>query len=336
MTQKKHTVDLAEDDRAELESFVSSGVHRTQDVTRARILLKADEGATDEEICNALGCGESTPYRARKRYADRGIAAVHRRKPDRDYERKLDGDDEARLIALVNSEPPDGRARWTLRLLADRLVTLDEIGHESISHQTVHEVLKKNELQPHRSKQWVIPPEQDTDFIYHMEDVLSLYREPYDPERPVVCFDEHPKQLLKQVEQPCPAEPGAVAREDYQYECNGTKNLFLASEPLAGWRTVRIKDRRTTEDWVYFIQHLVDQHYPDADCIRVVLDNLNTHNPAAFYEFFEPTEARRILDKLEFHFTPVHGRWLCRPSTYYRSGQHALSASGTISRSDFA
>lgn len=156
----------------------------------------------------------------------------------------------------------------------------------------------------------MIPPDHDTEFVYHMEDVLSLYREPYDPDRPLVCFDEHPTQLIKQVKQPRPAEPGTVAREDYQYKPNGTKNLFLASEPLAGWRAVRVKDRRTTKDWVYFIQHLVDQHYPDAECIRVVLDNLNTHKPAAFYEFFEPAEARRLLDKLEFHFTPVHGSWL--------------------------
>ena len=143
MTQKKHTVDLSEDSRAELESFVSSGVHRAEDITRARILLKADDGATDEEICRAIDCSNSTPYRARKNYADRGIAAVHRRNPDRDYERKLDGDDEARLIALANSEPPDGCAHWTLRLLADKFVTLDEIDHESLSHQTVHEVFKK-------------------------------------------------------------------------------------------------------------------------------------------------------------------------------------------------
>lgn len=143
-----------------------------------------------------------------------------------------------------------------------------------------------------------------------MEDVLSLYREPYDPARPLVCFDEHPLQLVKQVRDPHPAEPGTVAREDYHYKPQGTKNLFLAAEPLKGWRTVTVKDRRTTEDWVTFMKHLVDEHYPDADCIRVVLDNLNTHNPAAFYEYFEPAEARRLLDQLEFHFTPVHGSWL--------------------------
>ena len=156
----------------------------------------------------------------------------------------------------------------------------------------------------------MIPPEQDTEFVYHMEEVLALYHEPYDPDQPVVCFDEHPTELTKEVCEPLPAKPGRVAREDYQYEPNGVKNMFLAAEPLAGWRTVTITDRRTTEDWVVFMRYLVDEHYPDADCIRVVLDNLSTHNPVAFYDFFEPAEARRLLNKLEFHFTPVHGSWL--------------------------
>ena len=156
----------------------------------------------------------------------------------------------------------------------------------------------------------MIPPDQSTEFVYHMEDVLSLYREPYDADRPVVCFDEHPFELVKHVREPRPAKPGTVAHEDYHYKPQGTKNLFLASEPLDGWRTVTVKDRRTTEDWVTFMKQLVDEHYPDADCIRVVLDNLSTHKPEAFYEFFEPAEARRLLNKLEFHFTPVHGSWL--------------------------
>jgi transposase len=143
MTEKKYTVDLSEDERIELESFVSSGVHRAEDITRARILLKADDGATDQEISHALNCSEMTPYRARKRYADRGIAAVHRRNPDRNYERKLDGEDEARLIALATGEPPEGYSQWSLRLLADELVVLEEIDYESISHETVRQVLKK-------------------------------------------------------------------------------------------------------------------------------------------------------------------------------------------------
>lgn len=143
-----------------------------------------------------------------------------------------------------------------------------------------------------------------------MENVLSLYQEPYDSDRPVVCFDEHPTQLVKHVFEPQSAEPGQVERDDYQYKPQGTKNLFLASEPLAGWRQVAITERRTTEDWIEFMQTLVDEYYPDVECLRVVLDNLNTHNPSAFYDYLPPAEARRLLDTLEFHFTPVHGSWL--------------------------
>lgn len=143
MSRKKYTVDLTEDQQDELENFISSGVHRTQEVTRARILLKVDEDWTDKGISEALDCSVSTVKRMRERFTEDGIAAIHRCDPDREYERKLDGEDEAHLIALANREPPDGRARWTLRLLADKLVTLEEINHESVSHQTVHEVLKK-------------------------------------------------------------------------------------------------------------------------------------------------------------------------------------------------
>lgn len=148
MPNKQYIVDLSEDERTELESFVSSGVHKAEDITRARILLKADDGATDAEISRALDCSMSTPYRARKRYADRGIAAVHRRNPDRDYERKLDGDEEARLIKLACSDPPEGYSQWSLRLLADELVILEEIDHESISYETVRQVLKKTNSSP--------------------------------------------------------------------------------------------------------------------------------------------------------------------------------------------
>ena len=143
MSRKKYTVDLTEDQQDELEDFISSGIHRTQEVTRARILLKVDDGWTDKDTSEALDCGVSTVKRMRERFTEDGIAAIHRRDPDRDYERKLDGEDEARLIALSNSEPPNGRARWTLRLLADKLVTLEAIDHESVSHQTVFKVLKK-------------------------------------------------------------------------------------------------------------------------------------------------------------------------------------------------
>jgi len=143
MSRKQHVVDLSDEERRTLEWFISTGERKAEDITRARILLKANEGLTDAEICEHLGCSIGTPYRARKNYCERGLAAIHRRKPDREYDLKLDGDAEARLIKLACSEPPEGHSRWTLHLLADELVTLDEIDFESISHETVRQRLKK-------------------------------------------------------------------------------------------------------------------------------------------------------------------------------------------------
>jgi hypothetical protein len=143
-----------------------------------------------------------------------------------------------------------------------------------------------------------------------MEDVLDLYAEPYDPQYPVVCFDESPYQLISEVRQPLPVHPGQPARYDYEYRREGTCNLFMFFEPLQGWRHAEVTDRRTAQDFAYCMQDLVDVHFPQATVISVVLDNLNTHTPAALYATFPPVEACRILRKLDFHYTPKHGSWL--------------------------
>lgn len=143
-----------------------------------------------------------------------------------------------------------------------------------------------------------------------MEDVLDLYEEPYDPERPTVCFDETNKQLIEEKCSPLPAKPGQPECYDYEYKRNGTRNLFMFCEPQAGWRHIEVTQRRTMQDFAKQMQWLVDVAYPNADTIRLVLDNLNTHKPASLYETFAPAEARRILKKLEFHHTPKHGSWL--------------------------
>ena len=143
-----------------------------------------------------------------------------------------------------------------------------------------------------------------------MEDVLDLYGEPYDPTRPVVCFNETATQLLADVRAPLPAQPGRPQREDYEYRRAGTRNLFLTCEPLAGRRHVAITERRTMADFAHQMQWLVDVAYPHAPVVRVVLDNLNTHRMASLYETFPPAEARRIVKRLEFHHTPKHASWL--------------------------
>ena len=143
-----------------------------------------------------------------------------------------------------------------------------------------------------------------------MEDVLDLYAEPYDPQRPVVCFDETSTQLLADVREPLPAKPGRPRREDYEYQRVGTRNLFLTCEPRRGWRYVVITRQRTMQDFAHRMRWLVDEAYPDVPVIRLVLDNLNTHRMASLYETYPASEARRIAERLEIHHTPKHGSWL--------------------------
>lgn len=143
-----------------------------------------------------------------------------------------------------------------------------------------------------------------------MEDVLELYAEAYDPRYPVVCFDESPYQLIREVRIPLPVECGKPARYDYEYRREGTCNLFMFFQPLVGWRHIKVTARRTAKDYAECMKELVDEHFPDAVLISVVQDNLNTHTGAALYEAFAPAEARRLLDKLDFRYTPKHGSWL--------------------------
>lgn len=143
-----------------------------------------------------------------------------------------------------------------------------------------------------------------------MEGTLDLYEQPDDPKRPRVCFDERPCQLVDHLVVPLPPQPGRIAREDYEYRRQGTCNLFVYFDPFRGWRHMEVTPRRTKQDFARCMQRLVDEFYPDAEVIRVVLDNLNTHTPSALYQTFPPEEARRLLRRLEFHYTPKHASWL--------------------------
>ena len=311
---KKYQVTLTESERAALAQRVSVGHDPARDLTHARILLKADSGPhgpawKDEAIAMAVDTSLSTIARVRQRFAEQGLtAATRRRTPRREYRRKLDGEQEAHLVALVCSSPPEGYSRWSLRLLADRMVELTDL--DTLSYQTTRRVLKRNELKPWLREQWVIPPKANAEFVWHMEDVLAVYTRPYDSRFPQVCMDELSKQLVADAHQPLPMQPGQPARVDYEYERNGTANLFLFCEPLRGQRWVTVTDHRTKIDWAHQIKELVDVRYPDAERIVLVMDNLNTHSPASLYEAFPPAEAKRLADKLEIHYTPKHGSWL--------------------------
>ena len=159
-------------------------------------------------------------------------------------------------------------------------------------------------------KGWVIPPKSNSSFVAHMEQVLDVYKRPYSPSNPMVCMDESPKQLIKETRVPLEMKSGSEKRVDYEYQRCGVCNIFLACEPLAGKRFLKITERKTKKDWAQFIEKLSDVHYPNADKITLVMDNLNTHTPSALYETFQPDKAKRLWDRFEFVYTPKHGSWL--------------------------
>jgi len=159
-------------------------------------------------------------------------------------------------------------------------------------------------------KGWVIPPLENSDFVAYMESVLDVYKVPYNASIPVVCMDEPPKQLIKETKVPIAIRPGCGTREDYEYERCGVVNIFMANEPLAGKRFVKVTDQKTKKDWAAFIKEIADDWYPSAEKIRLVMDNLATHKAAALYDAFAPQEAKRIWDRFEFIYTPKHGSWL--------------------------
>jgi hypothetical protein len=165
-------------------------------------------------------------------------------------------------------------------------------------------------LKPWRTQRFCIPPEQNAAFVAAMEDVLEVYRRPYDPKRPQVCIDETSKQLLEHTRIPIPASPGTLARVDDEYKRCGTANIFLCVEPITGETNVEATEHRAKVDFAHFIRDLCDGPYRDAEKLVVVMDNLNTHSTASLYEAFPPDKARRLAEKLEIHHTPKHGSWL--------------------------
>jgi transposase len=307
----RYRVELDQGERSDLTALLSGGRHAARKLRRAQILLAVDAGANDDEIARSVGVGGSTVYRTKRRFVLGGLEAALSEEPRPGASRKLSGKEEALLVATACSEPPEGRARWTLELLAGELVRLTE--HEDLSRETVRRRLAENGLKPWRRHMWCIP-QVDGEYVARMEDVLDLYAEAPDPRRPVVCFDESPVQLIGEVRQPIPAEPGQCERYDYEYRRNGTVNLFVVLDAHRPWRKVKVTARRAAEDYAQCMRELVDVDYPDAEQIRVVQDNLSTHSPGALYQAFPPAEARRILRRLEFHYTPQarqlaqHGR----------------------------
>src|SRR5580698_9871639 len=303
----RYRITLTPEERAQLVAMVQGGKVAARKLKRGQILLAAASGCTDKAIAAHVSVGTSTVFRVKRRFVEEGLEQALSEEPRPGAERKLAASEEALLIATACSTPPAGRSRWTLSLLADAMVRLTP--HRSLSSETIRRRLAEKELKPWQKKMWCIP-KVDAEFVARMEDVLELYAEEPDQQRPVVCFDETPRQLIGESRVPVAAKPGKPARVDYEYVRNGTANVFMFVDAHRPWRRAKVTDRRTSRDFAECMRDLVDKHYPKAERIRVVMDNLSTHTPAALYEHLEPNEARRILRRLEFHYTPKHASWL--------------------------
>jgi len=303
----RYRVELSQTERAELTALVSGGKHAARKLKRAQILLAADAGAGEEEIARNVGVGGSTVYRTKRRFVLGNLEAALTEEPRPGMNRKLSGKEEALLVATACSTPPAGRARWTLELLADELVKLTE--HTSLSRETVRRRLAENALKPWRKDMWCIP-QVDAEYVARLEDVLDLYAEEPDPKQPVVCFDESPVQLIGEVRPPIPAAPGQLERYDCEYKRNGTANLFVFLNVHQPWRKIKVTESRAAVDFAACMRDLADVHFPKAERIRIVLDNLSTHSAGALYQAFPAPEARQLLRRLEFHYVPKHASWL--------------------------
>ncbi|HEY6108538.1 MAG TPA: IS630 family transposase, partial [Gemmatimonadales bacterium] len=272
----RYRVTLSSEERTELEALIGSGKAAVRRVKRAQVLLAAAAGSKDEVIAANVGVGTSTVYRTKQRFVEEGLERALAEAPRPKPERKLAAHEEALLVAVACSDPPAGRARWTLHLLAGEMIRLT--AHTEISDETIRRRLAEVDLKPWQKKMWCVP-KLDAEYVARMEDVLALYAEPPDPKRPVVCFDETPRQLIGEARVPVRAEPGKRARFDYEYVRNGTANVFMFVDIHRPWRHAKVTDRRACTDFAECMRDLVDVHYPKAERIRVVLDNLSAHTP---------------------------------------------------------
>ena len=295
-------------ERDYLEAFTSQGRQRVRALKRAPVLLLADGGVhREEEIVEALGVSTSTVYRVKRDFVEYGLGAALREGVRPGRPRKTGAHEDALLVSIACSDPPPGRCRWTLSLLAARWVALTDM--EEVSLECIRQRLKGNQLKPWQQKMWCVG-QLDAAYIAQMEHILDVYAEPPCPERPLVNVDEAGKQLVGEINAGKPMSPGQVSKVDYEYERKGVANIYLCFDRHRGWRHAKVTKTKTAADFVGLMRELVDVHYPDAERLRVVLDNLNTHRPASLYRAFPAPEARRVLRKLEFHYTPRHASWL--------------------------
>jgi len=304
----KYVVELNEEERGYLLELTSKGKAAARMLKRANILLLSENRQyEDKQVSEMLNVGTATIYRTKKNFVEYGLTEALNEKSRPGMPRKLDANQEALLIALACSQPPKGCSRWTLSLIADKFITLSDV--EAVSIETIRRRFKANDLKPWQKKMWCVG-RMNADYIAQMEHILDLYALPANLAQPVVNFDEAMKQLVSDITPVSAVKPGQPSRQDYEYKRIGVANIFMFFDRHRGWRKVKPTPYKKSEDFAQCMKELVDEHYPDAEIIHVVMDNYTTHKAGALYKAFEPEEALRILRRLEFHYTPKHASWL--------------------------
>jgi hypothetical protein len=328
MPKSQYIVKLSDEEISKLKQITHNGSKASaKTIMHANILLNTNDNQSehkknDRELAEIFGVSPTTVNQIRKTYATLGIDAALNRKTRMTAPilSKITGEFEAHVVATALAPAPKGRAKWTLRLLAEHCLANQYI--VSISHTAIGAMLNTNQVKPHLSKYWCIPKENDAAFVTNMEDVLGIYQKPYNPHVPVVCMDEKPVQLLDEIRNRINAKPirydpdaglpkpGEVEKIDSEYIRCGTASIFMFTEPLGGWRHVMALETRKKGDFAQMMRNIHEQYYPDVEQITLVADNLNTHNKTSFYEAFPAKIAYQLSQKFDFHYTPKHGSWL--------------------------
>ena len=319
---QQYHVALSQDERKLIKHYYKASLKSTTRANRYKILLVSDENCqkttmTYKEIAAKVGVSEPTVINTLKLFTKEGVEAldkIKRSNRSNVANLKVDGDLEAKIIAMACGPKPEGYAQWTLSLLEEYVAVLLEqdksYDFDHLDRSTIGRALLRNQLRPHLNKYWCIPPENDAEFVARMEDVLDVYKRQYDPEYPVWCMDEKPYQLLDDARKPLPMRIGNIEKIDSEYVRDGTVAVFCFIQPHTGRIVQKVEETRTAVDWAEKIKYLVDVIAPDAKKITLVMDNLNTHSDASLYKTFPPADARRIARKLDIHYTPKHGSWL--------------------------
>ena len=270
------------------------------------ILRHADK--TNIEVAEIVRCHPRFVFNVHKAFVTQGLgAALHREALRRTANPPETGWCWRSPAHPACSKPPKGRSRWTLQLLADRLVELQIF--DSISIKTVEWTAKKRAPATYK-KRWVIPPTENGNFVAAMKDMLEVYQRPHDPAHPMICMDEQPIQLHTEVRETISVQPSRPERHDYEYRRSGVACGFMFTEPSGKWRRITISETRTKNDWALQVKHLLEVDYLDAEKVILVCDSLNTHTPAAFYDISPHETAKNLMSRLEIYHTPKHGNWL--------------------------